>query len=247
MTIRLLAIRYDYSIYTISESAVTLQYGSDISIDRHRELTALKERILSHPPAGFRDVSVAYNSLSLFIEPFDTWREIKISPLAYLKNWLREKAACMDGFTSQPADSKEVLLPVCYDEALAPDLAAVVAEKGISVEELISLHTQQPYYVFMLGFSPGFPYLGILPDKLHIPRKSRPALVVTAGSVGIAGKQTGIYPFDTPAGWYVIGRTPVKLFNFNDSQRCLLNAGDTVRFSSIDLETFKYLNQYEDK
>ena len=99
----------------------------------------------------------------------------------------------------------------------------------------------------MVGFSPGFPYLGMLPDELHIPRKSRPALVVAPGSVGIAGRQTGIYPFETPAGWYVIGRTPVRLFNFSDSQRCLLNAGDSVRFSAIDLETFKYLNQYENQ
>ena len=235
------------SIFPISESAITLEYGNSISIGRHRELLSLMKAIQDHPFAGFREASIAFNSLTIFFDPAEVFHHGHASPLQFAQNWLQNLV------DKTPHDNSEIsftgkqhLLPVCYEADYGPDLQTLAAYQGLSAEEVIRLHTSHTYYVFMVGFSPGFPYLGILPDALDTPRKASPALSVPAGSVGIAGKQTGIYPFNTPGGWNIIGRTPMKLFNIHDSSPCLLKAGDTVRFTRIDRQTFLYLNQYED-
>lgn len=118
-------------------------------------------------------------------------------------------------------------IPVHYDPAMAPDLPAVCAALGMSVREIAACHSSMTYHVFMLGFMPGFPYMGILPDQLILPRKTIPEKKVPAGTVAIAGKQTGIYPFDSPGGWYGIGWTELKMF---DNGRSLLEPGDQVKF-----------------
>jgi inhibitor of KinA len=122
-------------------------------------------------------------------------------------------------------------IPVVYGEAYGPDLDWVSHYHGISPEEVIRLHTETLYHVFMIGFSPGFSYLGELPEALDTPRKETPRTVVPKGSVGLAQRQTGIYPSPSPGGWQIIGRTPVELFNPLNDPPALLQMGDRVRSS----------------
>lgn len=205
----------------------------------------LMNELALNPFEGFQEQSISYNSMSVFYDPLRVFRFYKTSPQIFVTNWLDEFAR---RYNRQPiqAVAREHIIPVCYDWPFAPDLDAVASFHDVTPDEIIAAHCHQSYYVFMVGFSPGFPYLGILPPFMETPRKSTPTLKVRAGSVGIAGRQTGIYPFDNPGGWNIIGRTPLRLFNIDDPGLCLLRAGDTVNFSVIDKQTFYYLNQYAD-
>ncbi|MEO0570946.1 MAG: 5-oxoprolinase subunit PxpB [Bacteroidota bacterium] len=129
-------------------------------------------------------------------------------------------------------------LPVCYDLEFGPDLQETADKLFISIEELIKLHTSHEYMVYGIGFLPGFMYLGGLPKSLETRRKEAPRLHVDKGSVGLAGKQTGIYPQDSPGGWNIIGRCPVPMFNLNLENPCFVNVGDRIQFVPIDRATF---------
>lgn len=135
--------------------------------------------------------------------------------------------------------AKIIEIPVCYEADFAPDLQSLSQDLKLSKEEIISLHTGQTYDVFMVGFLPGFPYLGKLPSKLECKRKSTPRKIVKSGSVGLAGSQTGIYPSDAPGGWQLIGQTPLKIFDTAKKDPFLLKMGDRVKFYSISAEKFK--------
>lgn len=129
-------------------------------------------------------------------------------------------------------------IPVCYHPSLAPDLEAVALLHNLSIEELIHIHTATTYRVYMNGFLPGFAYLGILDEKIATPRLSNPRTHVPAGSVGIAGQQTGVYPVASPGGWNIIGRTPLALLLPEQEPPCLLVPGNFVQFKAIDLHHF---------
>lgn len=133
-----------------------------------------------------------------------------------------------------PRRPREVEIPVAYDPTVAPDLAPLAAEKGISVDELIALHTAPAYRCLCLGFRPGFPFLGGLDERLSAARLPTPRVRVPAGSVGIGGRQTGVYPVDSPGGWRIIGRTPAVLFDPARADPFLVHPGDTVRFVRLD-------------
>jgi len=128
---------------------------------------------------------------------------------------------------------KESVIPVCYGGEFGPDIAFVAAHNHIGTDDVIRLHSEPSYPIYMLGFSPGFPFLGGLSEKLHTPRLTSPRTRVPAGSVGIANNQTGIYPIASPGGWQLIGRSPVRLFDPQRPEPFLLCAGDTLRFEPI--------------
>jgi inhibitor of KinA len=135
--------------------------------------------------------------------------------------------------------ARSLRIPVCYDSAFGVDLKTLARTSKLLVNEVIALHTQQTYRVYMLGFLPGFPYMGIVDDKIATPRLSTPRKHVPAGSVGIAGNQTGIYPVDSPGGWNIIGRTPVKLFDPESESLALLQPGDEVSFIPISKSAYE--------
>jgi inhibitor of KinA len=137
-----------------------------------------------------------------------------------------------------PLAARTIELPVCYDPALAPDLEPLAAEKGLTVEALAALHVAPAYRCHLLGFRPGFPFLGGLDERLVAARLASPRSRVPAGSVGIGGRQTGVYPVDSPGGWRLIGRTPLRLFDPARAEPFLIRAGDTVRFAPIDRATY---------
>ncbi len=136
-------------------------------------------------------------------------------------------------------------IPVCYDGAFAPDLQLMCNTKKMAADDIIQLHTAAPYHVFMIGFMPGFPYMGIVPEVLQMPRLRVPRTQVPAGSVGIAGTQTGIYPFASPGGWNIIGQTPLTIFDVNRPSPALINAGDSVQFYPIDTDEFYHIKQQQ--
>jgi inhibitor of KinA len=134
--------------------------------------------------------------------------------------------------------SRVITIPVCYDAEFGPDLAQVAALANITVEEVIRLHSSATYFVYLLGFGPGFGYMVGLPPQLHVPRLATPRSHVAAGSVAIAGNQTAIYPNESPGGWRLIGRTPLRMFNPNAEPPTRFQPGDSVKFVPIDRAGF---------
>ncbi len=134
--------------------------------------------------------------------------------------------------------TKTVEIPVCYDKEFGIDLEELSHTLQISVEDIIRLHSQHPVRVFMLGFSPGLPYLGLFDEKLNIPRRATPRVKLAAGSIAIANRQCVIYPYETPGGWHIIGRTPIKLFDPNNAPYTVYQPGDLIVFKPISKEEF---------
>jgi inhibitor of KinA len=132
-----------------------------------------------------------------------------------------------------------IKIPVCYDLSFAPDLVSLAEQHQLTTDKVIQLHTGKNYRVFMIGFLPGFAYMGSVDEKINTPRLSKPRTLVPAGSVGIAGEQTGIYPFDSPGGWQLIGKTPVQMFSASRDLPCYLQPGDEVQFYPITLSEYE--------
>lgn len=196
------------------------------------QVIALQHAIESSPFIGFIECVPAYGSLTVYFNE-------QVSATT-VRSWLSDLSAQVSN-TSLATEGKQISIPVCYDPSLGTDLPWVSSHLNLSLEEIISLHTSVVYRVYMIGFIPGFPYMGTLPEQLEVPRKQTPSLKIPMGSVAIAGKQTGIYPAEVPGGWQVIGRTPLRMFDPTKSPCSFLNAGDIVEFKLITLETF---NQY---
>ena len=175
----------------------------------------------------------AYTTITLFYDP------MKISRL-YHKNTLPYDFVCkqLDHLLSKieigkSSDARTIDIPVCYGGEFGPDLDIVAKTNHLTKDDVIHIHTSAEYLVYMLGFAPGFPYIGGMSEKIATPRKESPRLIIPERSVGIAGQQTGIYPITTPGGWQIIGRTPLRLFRPKENPPSLLKAGDKVRFRSI--------------
>lgn len=154
---------------------------------------------------------------------------------------LEEAFAVSQGDLQVSSAKDPIRIPVCYEEGFSPDLAVLADAKGCSPRHLVELHASVSYKVYMIGFLPGFPYLGKVDPALATPRKERP-VPVPAGAVGIAGNQTGVYPVDSPGGWQIIGRTPIKIFDRDAENPVRLQPGDHVTFYPVDIATFHELS-----
>ena len=223
-------------LYAIHDHAITIEFSQEISEDANMDVIEMQHAIESSPFKGFIECVPAYASLTVYFNE-------KISALDV-------RAQLMEFYASQSENVKSgttknnkqtIIIPVCYDPALGVDLPWVSNHLNLSEEKIIALHSSIAYRVYMIGFIPGFPYMGTLPQQLELPRKQTPSMKIPMGSVAIAGKQTGIYPAEVPGGWHVIGRTPLKMFDKTKEPCCFLKAGDLVQFKSISLEAF---NQY---
>ncbi|MBS1565940.1 MAG: 5-oxoprolinase subunit PxpB [Bacteroidetes bacterium] len=233
---------HPYSIFSLGDAAQTIDLGNTITEASNRKVLAMQEWLLQHPFEGLNDIIPAYCSLTVVYDPVAVRR--KYHPGASVAGWVRgwlEKAYAGSGDGSAEIGTV-VNIPVCYDPATGMDLTYVAKEKKKSVEEIIHLHSSVSYRVYMIGFLPGFPYLAEVNPALFIPRKARPVPVLP-GSVGIAGPQTGVYTLASPGGWYILGRTPLKLFDPASPEVVKLKAGDTVKFFPISLDEFKEREQ----
>jgi inhibitor of KinA len=229
------------SIYPISEKAVTIAFGDSISEALMHSINKFDQLIQEQPFPGLQTTVPAYCTLSVFFDPLQvlksklpgkTCRE-KVSH--YLEQ-LNETET-----TTIRYESHLITIPVCYGGEMGPDLEDVAALNNLTTEEVINVHSSVTYLVHMIGFVPGFAYLGGMPETIAAPRKATPRSAIPAGSVGIAGMQTGVYPLQTPGGWQLIGQTPVKMFDPARPVPALLKAGDRVQFKSIAMDEFRHL------
>jgi len=229
-----------FTAYYLSEYALTLEFGHAISEDLLQKITSFNALINRQPFTGFQASVPAYGTLSVFYDPIqvinaDNLPGIdcfdKVSAYLYQLNNQPEHVISAPGTT--------ITIPTCYGGIYGEDLEEVAALHHLSTNEVINLHSSAIYKVYMIGFVPGFAYLGGMSAQLATPRKPTPRKVIPAGSVGIAGQQTGIYPLTTPGGWQLIGRTPLNLFDATRTQPALLKAGDQVVFKPIDHHQFE--------
>lgn len=214
-----------WRIVPAGDSALIVEFEERIDPAINARAIALADSLQAAAIAGVRDVVPTYRSVAVFFDPLRTNYD------ALLERIERDAGRPAPDAARQ---AEPLRIPVCYGGDLGPDLGAVAAFGGISADEVIALHASATYRVFMLGFVPGFAYMGIVDARIAAPRHSTPRVRVPAGSVGIAGVQTGIYPAETPGGWQLIGRTPIKPFDANRAQPFLMKAGDAVRFYAID-------------
>jgi inhibitor of KinA len=223
-------------IYPCGDHAIAISFGNAIDTSINQKVISLFKYISDHPPEGMCNLVPAYHTLTLI---YDTALLKKRDPSASVYETMRRHIeAAIEKAAAEKSPSKTIDVPVCYDTSVAPDLASLAALHSFSVEETIRLHTSRPYHVYMIGFLPGFAYMGSVDEKIRTPRKGNPRTLVPAGSIGIAGEQTGIYPFDSPGGWQLIGQTPVQMFDAKKEDPCFLHPGDEVSFYAITLNEF---------
>lgn len=230
-----------YQIYPIGDQGITLDYGGEMSEEVNQQIFKLYRLLKDWQPAAVLDIIPAYHSISLIYDLIKVKKMAgNLSAYHFLESKLKETAAAI--YDQQELFQQRLIkVPVCYDVSLGLDLNELAAMHHLPVEELISIHCKQTYRVYMIGFLPGFAYMGTVDDRIASPRKGSPRTNVPAGSVGIAGSQTGIYPFASPGGWQIIGQTPLILFDTNKTSPSLFEPGDEVRFQQISLEEFHHL------
>ena len=223
------------NIYPLNEKALCIDWGNTIDEEINSNVTAINRLLLQDPFLGFIETVPAYSTLTIYYQPELVSKE-NGSPFKFVKNHVEALLPLVKTGKQEP--SKTINIPVCYDDEFGPDLPIVAAANHLSKEEVIAVHHQKEYQVYMMGFLPGFAYMGPVDDSIATPRKQSPRAGVEQGSVGIAGKQTGIYPLQSPGGWQIIGRTPWKLFDLEKEDPFVLKSGDRVRFFPITKEEF---------
>lgn len=223
---------FPYRIFSLGDSAITVDFGNCIDETINKDVISRFNQLQQQPFPGIIEVVPAYSSLTIHYDMPALRKKLRDGLTIF--EWVKEQLIERLEQAAEHSALKERLMriPVCYEKEFAPDIQQLAATKNISVEEVIQTHLSKNYKVYMLGFLPGFTYMGEVDEKITIPRKPQPVKTV-AGSVGIAGKQTGIYPLASPGGWQIIGRTPLKLFDVEKEEPTLLRAGDTVQFYSI--------------
>jgi len=227
-----------YKIFFISDSAATVDFGNVIDEEKNRRSIALFKHLTKYPLDGMIEAIPAYSSVTIYYDVPRLRKKLPQQRKVY--DWLENelhKLMRLD-FSDIEPKANIVRIPVCYGNEFGPDLKWMAGKKNIPPEEIVRVHASKQYRVYMLGFLPGFAYMGELDDQIAIPRKQQPQPVL-AGSVGIAGRQTGVYPLNSPGGWQIIGRTPAKIFDKNTEELCLLRAGDYVEFIAITKDEFE--------
>lgn len=228
----------------LAENALNVEFEPLINLEINRQVTSLHEIINANPFDGFITSVPAYSTLTIFYEPIIVLNSNQlngINSFEKVADYVRDLLKTIEDKTNNKA--RRIEIPVCYGGDFGPDLAEVAELHQLTEDEIINLHSEAVYRVYMIGFVPGFAYLGGLNEKLNTPRKAEPRKKVPAGSVGIGGLQTGIYPFEIPGGWQLIGRTPLMLFDSRQTYPSLLQAGDEVIFKNISASEFSQLSR----
>ena len=217
-------------ISPLGDNAVTVDFGNVISLELNERAIAFAERVASEPFPGFIEAVPAYASVAVFYDVVETRRAFPDHPTAFdaVRQTIQPTLGKLtDG---QATHGRMVEIPVDFGNEAGPDLNDVGAHAQMSADEIVDLFIGATYRVYMLGFLPGFAYMGEVDERIAMPRRQSPRLKVPKGSVGIAGRQTGVYPLESPGGWQIIGRTEVELFTPDAEQPCLLRPGDSVKF-----------------
>lgn len=233
----------------LGDSALIVQLGEGISPSIHELVSNLSTLLNDHPFEGFIESVPAYNNLTIYYNPIVVHRsQINRETHYTLLTPFQKVSSFMEELVQQIGNNKlhnerVVTIPVLYGGEFGPDLEYVAKYHALSVDEVIQIHSESDYLVYMIGFAPGFPFMGGLNEQIATPRKETPRLVIAPGSVGIAGKQTGVYSLETPGGWQIIGRTPLDLFLPTISPPTLLQAGDKIRFVPISPKEYDHYRE----
>jgi inhibitor of KinA len=226
----------------LGDRALRIEVGSTIDEETHRRVRAVCARLASRIVPGTIELVPAFASVTVFYDPLHVPESAgrgDVSAYARFAALVTDALTELDAAPLPPPRAVEI--PVCYGGEYGPDLEDVARQHDVSAEEVVRIHTAGDYLVYMLGFAPGFAYLGGLSPRIATPRRAEPRTMVPAGSVGIGGDQTGVYPLASPGGWQLIGRTPLVLFDAARTPAALLAAGDRVRFRAIAPNEFAEL------
>jgi inhibitor of KinA len=218
----------------MGDSGLLFEYGDVIDPKVNQKVRLVVKALEQQMPFGVSEVMPTYRSILMIYDPLQTNPEALTRYLDDLKDQLEDL---------ELPPPKTVEIPVCYGGENGPELPFVSEHTGLSEREIIKIHSAPEYQIFMIGFTPGFPFLGGMDERLATPRLKTPRILVPAGSVGIANNQTGMYPVDSPGGWQLIGRTPLRLFSPEKENPFLYSAGDRIRFKPIDQAEFDRINQ----
>ena len=219
------------------DSSILMVFGNEVNPEINRKISAVVQLIKSQHIEGLVDMIPSYCALLINYNPL-------VLPYEKARERL-ERLAQID--LGGAAGAKRVFeIPVCYGGDFGPDMQNICDHSGLSEAEVIELHSSRDYLIYMLGFLPGFCYLGGLDEKLHTPRLASPRLQIPAGSVGIGGSATGIYPMDSPGGWQLMGKTPVRTYDPDRAVPILVSAGDYIRFVPVDEAEFHRIKDLVD-
>ncbi|ASJ16577.1 allophanate hydrolase [Thermococcus chitonophagus] len=214
------------TIRLLGDSGVLISFGEVIDEEINKRVHALAQAIEKDKPEWLVEVVPAYSSLAIYYDPTLITHEEVISYVSDLK------------FNVEDVKGREIEIPVAYGGEFGPDIEFVAEYNGLTIDDVIEIHSKPLYRVYFLGFLPGFAYLGGMDERIATPRLEKPRTKVPAGSVGIAGKQTGWYAIESPGGWRIIGRTPLRTFNPKKVPPSIALPGDYVKFVPIDEEEF---------
>lgn len=226
---------YDEVKYLISgDTGILMEFGDEISPEINKKINGVVRRLELEQIPGVMEWIPSYRSIL-----------IKYNPLIIRYNELIEKLEIFErqrqkDYLPHPFVTE---IPTVYGGAYGPDIERVAEHNSLSIKDVIAIHSEAYYLIYMLGFTPGFPYLGGMSERIAAPRLKIPREVIPAGSVGIAGSQTGIYPIKSPGGWQLIGRTPLLLFNPAAKEPFLFRAGDYIKFIPINIEAYRKIEQ----
>ena len=222
-----------FRIHAAGDAALVVELPAAIDPDVNAWCVAFADAVTRSCGSALRDAVVGYCSVTVYFDP------LQVDP-EWLEEKLQESAAATESVRAETGQHIEV--PVVYGGASGPDLDDVARFAGCSVDEVIARHAAVLYRVYLVGFVPGFAYMAVVDPRIAAPRRPTPRTVVPAGSVAIAGRQTGIYPSSTPGGWNIIGRTPLRPFDPSRSEPVLFKAGDTIRFRAVSETEFARLS-----
>lgn len=230
--------KFEINILQISEISALIEFGNEINEDINKKIRTFCEYIDQYPFEGFIEYVPYFTSVSVIYNPLKIKSD---SPFKFIKSTLEEMFLNLDFSSSYKENIVEI--PVCYGGEFGPDIEEVAELNKLTVDEVIKIHSEGKYLVYMIGFAPGFPYLGGMSEKIAAPRRETPRLAIPEGSVGIAGMQTGVYPIETPGGWQLIGRTPIKMFELDGKPKSLLKSGDIAKFYPISYDEYLKLKE----
>jgi len=219
----------------MNEQTIRFDFGTDTSRETYHTIQQFCQAVENDRNHLLEEVVPSNKTVTVF------YRKKLVNPSGIIQELLTKLENRTDSTVS--VNTRVIEMPVCYDALFSEDIPRICDHTGLTREEVIAIHTGTLYRVYMIGFLPGFPYLGELPEVLHVPRLEKPRLSVPKGSVGIGGTQTGIYPIESPGGWNIIGRTPLDLYYLERVEPFLIRAGDQLKFRSISLETFNKIKE----
>lgn len=223
-----------YNLSPIGDEAVVIEVGTEISSATEKKVNAIVATLEELKPSWMVEYIPAYTTVTV-IYKVDRLKENR--PYKFICKRIQDVMSEVKEVSMR--EEKVVRIPVVYGGVHGPDLAFIAEHNGLTPEEVIRIHTSGTYTVHMIGFAPGFPFIGGMSEKIAAPRRKSPRLQIPARTVGIAGMQTGVYPIDSPGGWQLIGRTPIELFLPTEDPPSLLSAGDTIQFCEISQEEYE--------